>query len=100
MQRRQFRSLLALNLLLLAVLAAVTFAPVATAQTNRPSRASGDYSMVSGKAQGLTEHVVYVVDSINRDVLAIQWDRSRKNWQGIGYRNLTDDSSNPNRRGR
>ncbi|MCA9310315.1 MAG: hypothetical protein KDA21_03865 [Phycisphaerales bacterium] len=100
MKSRQLQGLIALNLVLLAALAMVTLGPAAFAQTARPARAAGDYGMVTGKAQGITENVVYVVDGINRDLVAIKWDRSRKGWEGLGYANLTEDAQRGGRRSR
>ena len=100
MRSRQLRGLLALNLVLLAVLATVSLGPAAFAQNGREARPSGDYSMVTGQAQGITENVVYIVDGLNRDLLAIKWDRSRKGWEGLGYANLVEDGQRGARRTR
>ncbi len=100
MRSRQLRGLLALNFVLLAVLATVSFGPVAWAQDGREARPSGDYTMVTGQAQGSTENVLYLVDGLNRDLLAIKWDRSRKGWQGLGYSNLVEDGKRGARRSR
>lgn len=100
MKRGQLQGLIALNVVLLAALAAVTLGPTAFAQQGRAARAAGDYSMVNGRAQGITESVVYVVDGINRDLVAIKWDRSRKGWEGLGYASLTEDAQRGGRRPR
>ena len=56
--------------------------------------------MVAGQAQGISESVIYIVDSTNQEILAMRWDRSRKALSGIGYRNMSVDSGRPEGRGR
>jgi len=89
--RRPLRSLLALNLLLLGVLALVSLHGIAGAQSERP-RSRGQYTMVNAKAQGISESCLYVVDSANQELLVVRWDRSRQQIKGIGYRDLVADS--------
>ncbi|MBL0922117.1 MAG: hypothetical protein IBJ10_08320 [Phycisphaerales bacterium] len=90
MQRSRLRPLVALNAVLLAALAAVTFAPIAEGQG--PARARGQYTMVAGRVQGSTEEVVYVYDAANRELVAISYDRSRRASQPIGFRDVNADS--------
>lgn len=84
------RGVLLLNLALLVVLAGVTFAPLATAQQNRPR---GDYSMVAGPAQGTDSSVVYIIDATNQEMVAITYDNNQKSINGVGYRNLQRDAA-------
>lgn len=84
------RGLLALNALLLAALGAVTFAPSAGAQNAVP-RARGEYSLVGGVVSGANSNAVYVLDSANRELIALLWDDSRRQINGIGYRDLAND---------
>lgn len=98
--RRRFpRGLVALNVVLLAGLAVVTLEPVAGAQMNSPtSRARGEYSVVAGASIGGVSSVVYVLDSANRELIALNWNDSIKSLEGIGYRDLSvDSSSDPDR---
>jgi hypothetical protein len=90
MDRRQFRSLLTLNIVLLGVLALVSI-PSADARQAR-GRSRGQYTMVSAKAQGISESAIYVVDSSNQELLVVRWDRSRKQVKGIGFRDLAADA--------
>ncbi len=55
------------------------------------SRARGDYTMVSGRIGAGGNHVVYVVDSANQEVMALRWDNSKLVMVGIGYRSLASD---------
>ena len=84
------RGLLALNALLLAALGAITLAPTAGAQSTTP-RARGEYSLVGGTVTGANANAVYVLDSANREIIALLWDDSRKQINGIGYRDLAND---------
>jgi len=85
-----FRSLLVLNTLLLAILAAVTFGPSADAQ----SRARGHYTMVAGGGgNGSTSSAVYIIDVINQEMMAVVYNQNTKRLDSIGYRNLTYDAT-------
>ncbi len=94
------RGLWALNLVLLGTLGAVTFAPGATAQfgdaqSNRPR---GEYSVVGGASIGGVSSVVYVMDTANRELVALHWNDSTKTLEGVGYRDLgADATSDPDR---
>ncbi|MDY7109404.1 MAG: hypothetical protein SYC29_12280 [Planctomycetota bacterium] len=86
---RRLRGLLALNAALLAVLGAVTFGPSAGAQ----ARTRGDYTMAAGRANGAQSGVVYIVDTVNQELIAVTFDPNNKQVDGIGYRSLTADIS-------
>jgi len=68
-------SLVGLNLLLAAIVAARAF-PVssAQAQAGRPS----DYLMIPGKATGVSYSVVYVIDVTTGKLVTMGYDDSRK----------------------
>ncbi len=55
------------------------------------ARARGDYTMVSGRIGAGGNHVVYVVDSSNQEMIALRWDTTKQVFIGIGYRNLSAD---------
>ncbi len=80
--------LLVLNAVLLGLLAAVTFAPDADAQ----SRGRGDYTMVAGGVNGSLGSAVYIVDVVNQDLIAVTYDPSTRRLEGLGYRNLAADA--------
>jgi hypothetical protein len=88
--RGSHRGLVALNLILLLILAAVTFAPTAGAQ----QRSRGNYNMVGGGTQGSNTGVVWVLDGANQELIAVAYDRNAKQLKGVGYRNVARDGSN------
>ncbi len=99
MTKSQFRALIMLNAALLAILAAVVFSPSANAQ-NRPNRARGEYTMVSGEFQGASENAIWILDAANQELLALRWNHSQKKLDGIGFRDLSRDAAQTGRGGR
>jgi len=88
------RGLIVLNLALLGGLGLVSFAPSADAQSGAlVSRVPGDYSVVGGATVGGVSSVIYVLDSANRELIALSWNDSIKSLEGIGYRDLSLDST-------
>ena len=83
------RGLLLLNVMLLALLAAVTFGSSADAQ----SRVRGQYTMVAGGVNGSTSSAVYIVDVINQEMMAVTYNQNTKRLDGIGYVNLAFDAA-------
>jgi hypothetical protein len=81
------RGLVVLNLVLLAALAAVTFMPDAHAQ----ARSRANYTMVAGGVPGAAADVVWIVDSVNQQVIAISWEPNKREMIGIGGRSLARD---------
>jgi len=79
-----------LNAVLLLVLAAVTFGPMAGAQ----ARARGEYLMVGGRVPGSNSSAIYVVDTTNQEMLVVNYNQNSKQLGGIGYRNLAADAAN------
>lgn len=88
----RWRGPLVVNGVLLALLAAVSLAPRADAQRDRSGRARGDYTMVSGRIQGGSSNVVYVLDAANQEVIGLRWNESNKSLEGVGYRDLQADA--------
>jgi hypothetical protein len=82
--------LLALNAALLLVMAAVTFAPAAGAQAGR---ARGEYLMVSGYINGSEPQLVYIVDGINQQMVAVRYRQDLRVLEGVSARNLRADSA-------
>lgn len=87
--RSRIRGLIVLNGLLLAALAAVTFGSSVHAQ----NRNRGEYTMVSGGANGALGAATYVVDVQNQEMIAITLNPQTKLVEGIGYRNLNADAA-------
>lgn len=99
MQHRSHKGLIALNALLMGLLAIVTLAPGAQAQS-KPKRATGQYAIVDGQIQGVAEAAIYVYDTSNQEMLALRWDRSRKALQVLGHRDVAADAEQAQKGGR
>ncbi len=57
------------------------------------TRARGQYSMVAGQIQGGgSASAIYIIDSINQEIVAVRWNQSRNELDGIDYRNLDEDA--------
>ncbi len=91
MNKKQFRALLTLNIVLLALLGAVSLASSANAQRGG-GRARGLYTMVAGQIQPLEESAIYIVDANNQEVIAMHWDQGRRVLAPIGHRSMSTDS--------
>jgi len=98
MKKRTIGGLIGLNALLVLCLVAVTFAPAVTAQ--QPLRDPGDYTMIAGDVQGQTYSVIYIVDAMNQELVAVSWDGSRQHMRPVGYRDLAGDTKVVARPGR
>jgi len=79
--------LLALNAALVALLAAVTFGPKVDGQ----ARPRGEYTMVAGGVKGANSSAVFVVDTVNQEMMAITYNQEAKVLEGIAYRSLAED---------
>jgi len=96
------RGLVALNAVLLLMLAAVTLTPLATAQgpmgQANPSRVPGDYMVVAGEILGSSSNTIYVLDTVNREMVALNWNDSTNSVEGVGFRDLVQDiNADPDR---
>lgn len=85
----RLRALIILNGVLIAVLAAVTFGSAATAQ----NRIRGDYVMVGGGVNGADGSVVYILDTINQEMMVVKYDHNKKILGGVAYTNLANDAA-------
>ena len=83
-------ALIALNAVLIGLLAAVTFAPSVSAQ----GRARGAFTMVAGGANNSQSSVVYIVDTVNQEMTVMTYDSASRTVRGIAYRNLAADAAN------
>ena len=90
------RGLIALNAALLLALGVVTFAPASLAQKGgqpaNGARARGEYTMVSGRIVGGSNHAIYIVDANNQEMLSMIWNQSNHGLDVIGYRDLRADA--------
>lgn len=72
---------------------------MAGAQSGKSSkRAGGQYICVGGQTIDGYTNVVYVLDSANRELIALRWDESLKQLNGVGYRDLDEDMNKENDR--
>ena len=97
---RRRGGLIVLNVVLLAGLGLVSLSPFAGAQSgmDQTNRARGEYSVVGGATIGGVSSVIYVLDTANRELIALGWNDSTKSLEGVGYRDLSrDSSSDPDR---
>jgi|TARA_Y100000294_G_C8483358_1_gene307702 hypothetical protein len=83
--------LLALNVLLLVVLATVSLVPTSRAQTPEQNQ----YLAVAGKVNGLTSGVVYIVDTQRNqgELVASTWSHNDNRIIILGKRSLSADSA-------
>ncbi|MGV6815071.1 MAG: hypothetical protein ACWA5W_08700 [Phycisphaerales bacterium] len=100
---RKWRGLVGLNAVLLGTLGVLSFSPWAGAQSagrqgDQVSRVRGDYVVVGGANIGGVASVIYVVDTANGEMIALDWNDSTKSLEGVGYRDLRRDAtSDPDR---
>jgi hypothetical protein len=89
--RRSTRVLLCVNLVLVGALLVLVL-PRAGAQ-GQVSRPRGQYVMLGGKVQGMGTSAVYILDSVNRELIALKYDRSKTRLEPFGFRDLSVDSA-------
>ncbi len=87
-KRNPIGGLIALNIVLLAVLALVQLAPTVRAEE---SSTAGDYVIVGGSLNGATSNAVYVLDQRSGALLSFLYDRSTKRLNGIAVRSVVND---------
>lgn len=86
--RAGIKALLVLNAALLASLGALRFAPQADAQ----GRPRGEYMMLAGEVAGAKPQVVWILDQVHEELVAVSWSRERNELLGLGFRNLASDT--------
>jgi len=87
------QGLIALNIALLAVLAAVSLVPTSDAQISSPNT----YVAVPGMVNGRSSGVVYIASSSNKAVLSTSWDHNKKRIVILAARNIAADSASISR---
>ena len=83
------RSLIALNVLLLAVLGTIILAPQTFAQFTSRST----YALISSNINGLQNDVVYVLDTASSEMIAISYNPQTNSIERLGYRRLSLDGA-------
>ena len=90
MRKKNLRVLVFVNVMLLLLLAVVSFAPKA-AQAQFGGARAGEYMMVSGRTPGKTQNTIYVMD-VNRGIMrARMYNISSKAMDVLGVRNIQAD---------
>lgn len=84
------RGLIVLNVVLLIVLAGVTFGGRAA---DAQARVPGQYAMVAGGVNGAQSSAVYVADVRNRLLIGVTFDTNTRQLAPIGTANLGRDIS-------
>lgn len=84
------QGLLALNGVLLGMLALVTLSPGAGAQGER---ARSSYIVTSGTVKGSESAAIWIIDQTNQDLIAMTWNPQANRLEGLGYRNFAGDST-------
>lgn len=95
------RLILGANFVLAGAVLTMGVVGIAGAQPERGDlqrRASGQYSCVGGQTIGGYTNVIYVLDSANRELVALKWNDATKQLEGIGYRDLVLDINKENDR--
>lgn len=76
---------------LIAAISTAVVVGVSGAQSDGERRMGGNYTCVGGATTGGFANVIYVVDTANRELVALQWNDTVKQLEGVGYRDLMDD---------
>ncbi|MGQ0628328.1 MAG: hypothetical protein ACT4PL_09555 [Phycisphaerales bacterium] len=89
---------LALGVMLVALLPAAggerggsIFDPRSALAGQPVSRQRGQYVMIAGRAQGSTTNVVYILDTVNQELVAVRYNRGTQALEPIGFRNVGED---------
>ena len=94
-RKRQLSGMIALNLVLVVLIALATLAPNMRAADagGEGATAAGDYVMVGGRVTGVTGNALYVLDQRSGVLVALKYDLGAKKMKGISVRNVTRDAA-------
>jgi len=87
-----------MNLVLAGAVVGLVVVGMAGAQATQARRIGGQYTCVGGKTLGGYTNVIYVLDSANREMVALKWNDATKQLEGVGYRDLDEDITKENDR--
>lgn len=96
--QRNGKNLARLNVCLAAGAVVLAVVGMAGAQSTQSRRTAGQYTCVGGQTLGGYTNVIYVLDSANREMVALQWNDTSKQLDGVGYRDLVEDMTKENDR--
>jgi hypothetical protein len=96
-------SVIALNVLLLAILAAVSLVPSSSGQldsTTNPhiDSTANQYVAIPSVANGIPTGAIYIMETTRQELVAIAWNRDQNRVRILGYRNLRIDADSVPRR--
>lgn len=93
-RRGRLAALVALNALLVAAVLAGLVTSRAQAQPGATGqRARGNYLMIPGRVSGISGSAIYIVDSVNQELVVLRYQRSAGRLDTFAYRNLATDSA-------
>ncbi|RMD60569.1 MAG: hypothetical protein D6824_09250 [Planctomycetota bacterium] len=93
------RWLLGLNAVLAAAIVLVAANQLAAGQRQQ-DRKPGEYTMVAGRVQGMPQSALYIVDAANQEMVAVAWNRNRRQLEPVGFRDLAEDAKRVQEGGR
>jgi hypothetical protein len=88
-------SVIALNVLLLAILAAVSLVPSSSGQLDSTVN---QYVPIPSVANGIPTGAIYIMETTRQELVAIAWNRDQNRVRILGYRNLRIDADSVPRR--
>jgi len=94
---RPLHALVALNLALLVVLGLVVHGG---GEARAQFRRAGDYLMVAGGVSGRESDVVYLIDTVNEEMVVLGYDTPNRKLDGLAFRNLAADMQQAGRSSR
>ncbi len=87
MDRKSYKGLITLNVLLIVALVLVSLGPSESHAQNN-NRARGQYSAIGMNVTGSVSDAIVLIDSNNQELVALRWDPSRRSLVGIDYASL------------
>jgi len=73
-------------------LAALGLGVAQLASANQPaSRGPGQYVLIGGEINRGDSNGVYVIDTVNRDMVLLRWTLGARGFEGLGYRSFPVD---------
>lgn len=87
MDRKSYRGLITLNVILIVTLVLVSIGP-SDSNAQNANRARGQYTAIGMNVTGSVSDAIIVVDSNNQELVALRWDSSRRSLVGIDYASL------------
>lgn len=93
MDRKSYKGLITLNVLLIVTLVLVSLGSSETNAQNT-NRARGQYTALGMKVTGSVSDAIVLVDSNNQELVALRWDNSRRSLVGIDYASLQNAPRN------